>query len=45
MPDWEPNFAISAAERKVLDRELKLRLNSVGFDTFEFAIKRYGYIG
>ena len=45
LPEWGPEFPISGTERKVLDRELKLKLNQVSFDTFEFAIKRYGYIG
>ena len=45
LENWEPNYPVSSAERKVLDRELKLKLNQVAFDTFELAIKRYGYTG
>ena len=45
VPEWGPEFAISAVEKKVLDRELRLKLNHISFDSFEFAIKRYGYIG
>ena len=45
LPEWEPNFPVSAVERKVVDRELKIKLEGVAFDTFEYAIKRYGYIG
>jgi hypothetical protein len=42
---WEPAIPLSEVERKIVDRELKLRLHQVRFDSFEFAIKRYGYTG
>ena len=32
-------------ERSVLDRELNLGLSKVYFETFEAAVKRYGYTG
>lgn len=36
---------MSQKERKIIDRELKMHLYTVRYDTFERAVKRYGYTG
>ena len=42
---FEPAFPLSEKERKITDREAKMRLHTVRYETFERAMKRYGYTG
>jgi hypothetical protein len=45
VPDWQPTYQVSNAERILQDREKKLKLNKIYYDSYEAAIKRYGYTG